>query len=230
MRLGRGRNTIRPRLGGLHVLMRVAPSPAEAAPGLSMTDLSDAELMTRIGSHDADALAALYDRHAPAVFAFCRRALKDHPEAEDLTLDIFWEIWDRHDRYDADRAPPLTYLMRVTRSRIIDRLRGKRARSITEAADAAPSENGAFDAVAHDGAPSPLDSAALAEQRLRIIQAMRQLTPPQRAVVELAFFEALSHSEIAERLGEPLGTVKSRIRQALARLRQDLNLMQARIV
>ena len=86
-------------------------------------DPTDASLMAGIRSRDSQALAQLYDRHSSMVFALCVRMLRDRNEAEDVMLEVFWELWNRAERYDASRGGPLTYLSRVTRSRLIDRLR-----------------------------------------------------------------------------------------------------------
>jgi RNA polymerase sigma-70 factor (ECF subfamily) len=182
----------------------------------------DGALMMRICSGDASALARLYDRHGSLVFGLCLRALGDRSEAEGLTLDIFWEIWSAHDRYDASRANPLTYLLRVARSRIIDRMRLRRSRE-RQGPVAAPGGNGAL---MEDLRRGPLEAASLDEEQARVLRALDGLTPEQRAAIELSFFDALSHAEIAERLGEPLGTIKSRIRQALIRLRDFLTAVQ----
>src|ERR1700722_6974443 len=97
---------------------------------------ADAVLMAGIRSRDSQSLAQLYDRHSSMVFALCVRMLRDRDEAEDVMLEVFWELWDRAERYDASRGSPLTYLLRVTRSRLIDRLRARRSRQKAERASA----------------------------------------------------------------------------------------------
>lgn len=184
-------------------------------PGADPPD--DAALMRAIAAGDATALSRLYDRHSPLVLASCVRALRDRHDAEDLVVDIFWEIWDRHDRYDASRSSPRTYLLNVARSRIIDRIRTRQARGAPAAAEVADEPGRS---AARGG---PIDDAVAHEERDRLREAMRQLTPDQRRAIELTYFDAMTNSELAERLGQPLGTVKSRIRQALIRLREVLN-------
>jgi len=178
--------------------------------------------MDRIAARDSSALAALYDRHASSLLALCVRVLRDRMEAEEVLGDVFWEVWERHDRYSAARGAPVAYLLTLTRSRAVDRLRSRRLRNSrtvgledSTGAEAAASLNA-------DRAMDPLSDTLLAEQRGRVIQALGSLSGAQRKAVELSFFDGLSHSEIAQDLGEPLGTVKTRIRQGLLQLRKSL--------
>lgn len=182
----------------------------------------DGALMCAIAAGDATALARLYDRYSPIVFAFCLRSLKSDAEAEEVVVDIFWEIWQRHDRYDASRGSPRTYLLNLTRSRIIDRLRMLRARRVLPTVALDTGDGRVDEAGAAGNARPPLDDLVGSEQRDRLREAMRRLTPEQRETLELTYFDAMSNSEVAERLGQPIGTVKSRIRQALIRLREAL--------
>jgi RNA polymerase sigma-70 factor, ECF subfamily len=175
--------------------------------------------MQRIACGDAAALAALYDRHAPLVQAMCLRIVRDRGEAEDLLIDIFMEIWQRGQRYDAGRGAPVTYLLTVARSRALDRLRSSEHRS----AAMLESHSAQTDKLqtASDG-PDPSDGVVAGENRDRVRGALASLDPPVREALELAYFEGLSHSEIAAKLGKPLGTVKTHIRQGLIRLRDTL--------
>jgi RNA polymerase sigma-70 factor (ECF subfamily) len=180
----------------------------------------DRQLMAAIARRDPAALERLYRRHAAAVLACCMRVLGDRSEAEEVLGDIFWEVWDRADRYDPSRSSPLVYLMTLSRSRAIDRLRRLRRRVPVEgdrgdSLDSLPNE-------VDPGGPSPFSDAVAAERRTRVRRALAQLGPAERRVVELSFFHGLTHSEIAERLQEPLGTTKTRIRRGLIRLRDAL--------
>jgi RNA polymerase sigma-70 factor (ECF subfamily) len=185
---------------------------------------SDAALMAGIRSRNSQSLAQLYDRHSSMVFALCVRMLRDRDEAEDVMLEVFWELWDRSARYDPSRSNPLTYLMRVTRSRLIDRLRARRSRQRTELASSDLAE---VDIGLGDPDIEPLAGTLRVEQRELVSRAMQSLSVEQRQAVEMAFFDAMTHSEIAEKLKQPLGTIKSRIRQALTRLRQSLGVLEA---
>jgi RNA polymerase sigma-70 factor (ECF subfamily) len=179
----------------------------------------DRALMQRIAARDAKALESLYERYSPVVMGHCLRVLNDRAEAEEVVEQIFWELWSKPDRYDPHRGAVLTFLLTLTHSRVLDRLRSlKRTRTLSLDAridDATRSSPASLDA-------GPARSAMLAEERARIRRSLDSLEPDQRAVVELAFFQGLSHSEIAERLSQPLGTIKTRIRAGLAKLRYSL--------
>jgi RNA polymerase sigma-70 factor, ECF subfamily len=178
---------------------------------------NDYQLMQHIAERQADALAALFDRHGPAVYALGLRMLREPGLAEELLSDVFLEIWTRCERYDPSRAAPVTYVMILARSRAIDRRRSTgHSVTATEALD--DSSQNAPTAKT----PNPADSALHDELRGQIRKAMQQLEPDQRQAVELSFFDGLSHSEIAAKLGKPLGTIKSQIRKGLIRLRDGL--------
>jgi RNA polymerase sigma-70 factor (ECF subfamily) len=176
--------------------------------------------MEAIKAGDPAGLEALYERYGRAVTSVCRRIVGDAREAEEAALDAFVQLWERGDRYDPGRASPLSYLMTLARSRALDRARSLgRRRSLLSDEDAALLS--ALERV--DGAPpSPLSALLSAEHRSAIEGAMTGLPQEQREALALAFFEGLSHREVAERLGAPLGTVKTRIRQGLIRLRDAL--------
>ncbi len=172
--------------------------------------------MEGISRREPRALEECYDRHASLVYAICLRVLRDAREAEEVLQEVFLEIWRRVERYDAARASPRVYLVQVARSRALDRLRrnrrhgelGRRAIADADLAAAVGSE------------PLPLDAAIAAEDGQRIRLALRALPESQRRALMLAYFDGRSHSEIAAALGEPLGTVKTRIRKGLLRLRE----------
>jgi RNA polymerase sigma-70 factor (ECF subfamily) len=194
---------------GTELAARVTIPPVQSDPR------DDAALMERIGGGDAHAFEQLYRRHGGAVLALCLRILRDRAEAEDVLEEVFWELWQRRGRYDRERAAPFSYLMTLSRSRALDRLRFRRRRE------------GVWQGLPHGDLPagvdaSPYDDALVAEQRAAIDRALRELPEASRRAVELNFFEGLSHREIADRLGDPLGTVKTRIRQGLLALRKVL--------
>jgi RNA polymerase sigma-70 factor (ECF subfamily) len=149
--------------------------------------------------------------------------VRDRLEAEDLLIDIFWELWSKCDRYDAARGSPLTYLLTLSRSRAIDRRRSslkRRAIPIDKGWNGHEGGNSAQDQRPGRSPTTPLGDALTRELGDKVRAAMDRLDPAQRQAVELSFFDDLSHSEIAERLGKPLGTVKTNIRQGLIRLRE----------
>lgn len=187
--------------------------PASSVKDLSSAS-SDYDLMRGIAAQQDVALALLFERYSGLVMAMCLRVLGHHADAEDTVLELFWEVWRRGDRYDPSRGAPVTYLLTLAYSRARDRrrTRGRQARLILAAG--LEQHNGP---TSRDGQPA--EAAWLAEQRGRVRAAMGGLTPPQQQVMELAFFDGLTHREIAEKLDKPLGTIKTRIRQALIRLR-----------
>ena len=175
--------------------------------------------MEAIKRGDARALEALFDRHAGLVLALCRRILTSAEEAEEALLEVFVEVWDRADRYDASRAGPVAYLVTLARSRALDRLRARRRRGRFLAAAA---EDPVTLPAPGPRADEAFEAVSLGERRERVQRALADLPERDRLPLELSFFEGLSHTEIAERLGLPLGTVKTRIRRALLRLRDRL--------
>ena len=189
--------------------MTIVPTPPDTAD--KVIDLS---LMRRIGERDSTAMRQLYDRHAGLVFAIAMKILHNRDDAADVTEDVFFELWEKASRYDATRAAPGTYIVMLTRSRAIDRARRK-PREAAVSLDRAEEPIG-------ESRNSPAGIAELGEQRALIRQALDKLEPVQRQVLSEAYFEGLSHSEIAEKLNKPLGTVKTYIRQGLIRLREQL--------
>jgi RNA polymerase sigma-70 factor (ECF subfamily) len=180
------------------------------------------------GSHAADrralegmargehgALAELYDRHGRLVYSLALRVLRDQGDAEDVVQDVFSQAWRQASRYESSRGPVVAWLMNLARSRAIDRLRSRRARPETGADDAEVARM-------PDLAPPIDDQLALSDQAERIRAAVEQLSLLQRVAIELAFYVGLTHVEIAERLELPLGTVKTRIRQGLSKLKERL--------
>jgi RNA polymerase sigma-70 factor (ECF subfamily) len=175
----------------------------------------DLSLMRAIAAGDRAAFSLLYERHGPMLMAICRRVIKDSGAAEDILIDVFLEVWLRADRFDPSRGTPLTYLVTLARSRAID---GQRAQAARLRATSGDSHNDGQASPASD----PSQSVDSNEQRQIVRTALAELEPAQRQALECAFYEGLSHSEIAEKLQKPLGTVKTYIRQGLIRLRDSL--------
>ncbi len=181
------------------------------------THALDRDLMNRVRARDPEALRALYDRHASLVHGLGLRVLRDATEAEDLVQDVFLHLWRRAEMFDGERGVFTGWLVSLARNRAIDRLRARRTRERKgdefEAEQAAPPTAG----------PSDPDATTYAnELRGAVVRALGTLPDQQRAALELAYFGGLSHSEIAERLDAPLGTVKTRVRQGMLRLRELL--------
>ncbi len=177
----------------------------------------DAALMERVRQRDPAALEGLYDRHANVVYAVGLRVLRDSTEAQDLVQDVFLHLWRRSDLFDPQRGAFLGWLVSLARNRAIDRVRAKQTR--TRTTDAYEKELGS-DVTPRQADPN--ESAYAGELRTAIGRALAVLPEVQRTALELAYFGGLSHSEIAEQLETPLGTVKARIRQGMLRLRDLL--------
>ena len=178
------------------------------------------DVIRRVASADQGALGELYDATSPTVFGLVRRIVGDYSVAEEVTLDVYTQVWRLASAYLEDKGSPLTWLLMLARSRAIDHLRS-RARRVK--AQELPIE------VAFDHShPSPdPETAAISGSRRKIVRdILADLEPEQIAMLQLAFFEGLSHGEIAARTGIPLGTVKTRIRTAMMRMRELLEVRQ----
>jgi RNA polymerase sigma-70 factor (ECF subfamily) len=179
--------------------------------------LDDETLIGLIAHVHTDALSELYDRYNRLVFSLALNAVGDQATAEEITLDVFTQIWEKASTYRADRAKVSTWLTSITRYRSIDELRRQGSRpeqhsvSWAEVSPATePRVNG------------PEEAAELSMQRQRVRAAVAQLPEEQRQVLGLAYFQGYTHREIAEMLEQPLGTVKTRIRLAMQKLRPML--------
>jgi RNA polymerase sigma-70 factor, ECF subfamily len=175
-----------------------------------------AVLIERTATGDRDAFARLFDATSPYVNGLARRILSDRESSEEVVMEVYVQVWQRAARYDAGRGAPLTWLLNLTRSRAIDRLR---ARSTRERELEDPFEEEPADL---ESRGDPLEHALLAERRRKVREALERLSRDERNVVELAYFGGRSHTEIALELGLPLGTVKTRLRLALLRLERAL--------
>jgi RNA polymerase sigma-70 factor (ECF subfamily) len=172
---------------------------------------SDAALIERIMQRDETALAALYDRYAGMLASVLNRILRDTQAAEEILQDIFFQLWRTASRFDPSRGSLAGWLMVIARNRAISRLRRH-----NPAAGEELMENSVV-------LPSNFESAMAQQQLLgRVKGALENLPKEQRAAVELAYFEGLTHSEIAQRTGDPLGTVKTRLRSAVETLKRIL--------
>jgi RNA polymerase sigma-70 factor, ECF subfamily len=184
------------------------PAEAVETQRLNQQNLS---LIERIIRRDRQALSALYDRYAKVIYSVAYRSLGSVEESEEVVMDVFAKIWTTADRYNADKARVDTWIFMMTRSRTLDRLRSKQRRiKLTEAI------------VVEDLPTSTNDNSVdleIADRRTQILTALATLPPEQRQVLELAYYGGWSHCEIAEQTGMALGTVKTRIRLGLEKLR-----------
>jgi RNA polymerase sigma-70 factor (ECF subfamily) len=168
-----------------------------------------------IRARDSEALAQLYDETSGILYSFAVRMLNDAADAEEVVLDVYQQVWKSIDTFDASRGSVLAWLTVLTRSRSIDRLRRAGPRRARETA---------IDQVWEAPSPTPAPEAqSMFQQERRMVRrALEELAPEQREAIELAFFRGLTHVEVAEALGTPLGTIKTRIRVGMRKLRDTL--------
>lgn len=166
---------------------------------------------------DADALSLLYDRYHRLVFSVAIHIVGDEATAEDITLDTFTRVWERADSYDPAQASFSTWLTSIARNRAIDIVRRRSARPAISDLDWSD-----VSASLTAGGPTPEESTSRSLRRERIRAAVEELPDNQRQALILAFFGGYTHREIAEKLDEPLGTVKTRIRLAMLKLKEVL--------
>jgi RNA polymerase sigma-70 factor, ECF subfamily len=188
---------------------------------VAVSDETDRErwsgLMARIAERDEHAFERLYAETRAPVFGLALRILGDHSEAEEVTIDVFLKAWEQAARFSPDRGSVLTWLMVMTRSRALDRIRYRSIRLSTWLA---------LDEVKLAAQPGtgPDSMIELDLMTTRIARVLADLPATHRETVEMALYEGMSHSEIARRLDQPLGTVKSRIRSAMIRIRGEVKL------
>lgn len=194
----------------LHYINDMSISPV-ALP----TPVADTELFSRTAKGDHASLAELHDRYSGILLATAFRVLNNAKDAEEVVQEAFVQIWEKASVYDVRRGKPLTWAMTLTRNKAIDRLRRvQRRRRLQEEIE---EEAQIWDRMSETDSS---DEAVAHETRALVRSAVIQLSDDQRRAIELAFFSGLTQQEIAQRLHEPLGTVKARIRRGMMRLRQ----------
>ena len=182
---------------------------------------SDIGLVDRLRQGEERALADLYDRHSAALYGLARSILADPADAEEVVEEVFVRLWEAPDAYDPDRATVGGYLSVMTRSRALDRVRAGRRRRAAVRRAAATEAEGFATPVSSFGA-RPAARAERSELAEALAAALAELPDDQRGALELAFFGGYTHTEIADATGLPLGTVKTRIRTAMQKLRGAL--------
>jgi len=181
------------------------------------TQAEDRECLRRLAAGHSDAAGRLYDRHARAIYSLVLRIVNDEGDAEEIVQDVFAQAWRQAARYDASRGAVGAWLLVMARTRAIDRLRARRTRP---AASTMAPDRALEDVPA--GAPDAASEMIDAEEARRVRRALADLPLLQRLAIELAYYEGLTQREIADRLEQPLGTVKTRIRLGLSKLRETL--------
>ena len=176
-------------------------------------------LIRQVANQDRDAFSQLYDRCSSLVFSLAMRMLKVRSDAEDLLQEVFVQVWRQASNYSVERGSPEAWIINIARSRAIDKIRSIRRmeKSFVLTDDPARAESG----------KNVESSAAESETRLTMNAALANLPETQRRVLELAYFDGLTQTEIAKRLAEPLGTVKTRMRSGIQRLRQIVSSAEA---
>ena len=189
--------------------MSQAPEPDDRAVEL--------DLLARVAKRERAAFEQLYSRYANILYATAMKFLKEDADAQDVVQDVFIQIWDKAKLYDPAKGKPLTWALTMTRNRSIDRIRAIQRR--TRLRDDFEKETVVDESASLSEALSGVDAS---ETSQILHDAVGRLSPEQKKVIELAFFGGLTQSEVADRLGEPLGTVKARARRGLMKLKEIL--------
>lgn len=192
----------------------LALAPKQVAgqlPAVASASDTLAGLMPRIAAGDRDALRQLYDATSAKLFGVCLRILADREEAEDVLQEVYVTIWRRADRFDAARASVMTWIATIARNRAIDRLRARGPMARAEPVEELE--------IADENQVSAETSLFAADDRAQLAACMGELDERTRGVIRTAFFDGVTYDALAQRLGAPLGTVKSWIRRGLAKLR-----------
>jgi RNA polymerase sigma-70 factor, ECF subfamily len=192
----------------------LSPATLDVSSGTLAGDASDEQLLERIATRDEHALATLYDRYRAFAFAVAMRVVSDPARAEDVVQDAFLSVWRRAATYSTTRGSVRTWLASIVRNRAIDVVRATREHAVD-------AQDPVLQAL-HDTAPGVHDQVAASLDGEETRRALGELPREQRQAITLAYFAGLSHTEIAGRTGLPLGTVKSRVRLGLQRMRQSL--------
>lgn len=191
---------------------------AQSYSGENGSNADDVALMRRMVEADETALGALYDRWVRSLYSLVLHLLKDPDEAEDVVEETFWQAWRKADSYEPSRGAVSTWLLTIGRRKALDRLRArKRSREDLMGDDRSLAD-------LPSSAPDPSIDVEGAELRESVRLALNDLPSEQREVLELGYFNGLSQSEIADVTGQPLGTVKTRMRLAMQKLREPLSM------
>lgn len=184
---------------------------------MDYTSLRDDELMDRLRGRDLGAFEALYDRYGDLVYSVSLRVVGDTYVAEDVTQDVFLRVWRRPEQFDLSRGRFITWLLSVARNRSIDQRRSQSRRMRHEAVPAPAEEEDALPS--DDDRDDPALATVIADDRAAVRVALQVLPPEQKLAIQLAYFGGMTQQEIANKLGQPLGTVKTRIRLGMQKMR-----------
>ena len=187
---------------------------------LTQNNSRDRTLMRRIASKEPEALAVLYDHYNRLLFGLLKSILKKQEEAEDLLQEVFTAIWEKADQFDAERGTAYTWIVSLTRNKAIDRLRSKVYKEQKKQSTSL-NDDEVFHPLYSDE-HNPLENTILSDRAKRVYNALQQLSEKQRTVIQVAYFDGLSQSEISDEYDIPLGTVKTRMRDGMIKLRELL--------
>lgn len=193
---------------------------SEGAAALTNQDTLDAELVARLAAGDEAALGPLYDRYGKLVYSLALRVVRDAAAAEEVTQEVFVRLWRNAASFEPARGRAHAWLMRITHNLALNEVRRRQSRPV--AAEKYDWEAAGAAVVDQATERDPAQVAWLRERAVAVRKAIAQLPAPQRQAIELAFFGGLSQAEVAAAVGDPLGTVKSRIRVGMQRLRELL--------
>ncbi|HBJ86222.1 MAG TPA: hypothetical protein DDZ88_20630 [Verrucomicrobiales bacterium] len=189
--------------------MTAIPPPVEADPNIE----EDIRLLKRIAERDPASFQAFYKKYSGLIFASISNVLNDHHDTEDVMQEVLVQVWNKAHLYESRKGKPLTWLTTLARNRAIDRIRSKQRRSRLNDDFETENKKDQF-----EFEPSGHENLEFKERDGILHQAVSRLTPDQREAIELTYFSGLTQAEVAERLHEPLGTIKARIRRGVNRL------------
>jgi len=193
----------------LELVTRETETPETGRP-LSTPD----DLLPRVAQGDRAAFAELYDQTAPRVLGLIKRLLKDHAQSEEVAQEVFLEIWQNATRFDSTRGTAASWMLTMAHRRAVDRIRASQAGRDRDLKIGVRDLQPAFDSVT--------ESVEIRIEHERVERALGRLTELQRQAVKLAYYGGLSHSEVAKLLDVPIGTVKTRLRDGMIRLRDEM--------
>lgn len=185
---------------------------------MSANLVSDADLMARVAEHDKRALEQLYDRYSAAAMGLALKMIGERNTAEEIVQEAFWRVWKRASTFELQRGQFTAWLFGIVHNLAIDEMRRRRVRPNTVSTDA--EDDSILELPDHEVDVAESAFQLVTGEQVRL--AMRELPDAQRSVIELAYFEGLTHQEIAARLDEPIGTIHTRARLALQKLRETL--------
>ncbi len=180
----------------------------------NLQDVSDAQLVTRVARYDDVALAEIYRRHGGAVYGLARRVLNNNTEAEDVAQEVFLRLWNQPERFDPNRGTLRSFLLTQSHARAVDAVRSHEARRGREVREAESTARAGYDL------QNEFADLIMSEE---VQSALAKLPVDERRAIELAYFQGLTYVKVAELLDEPEGTIKSRIRNGMRRMRQSLS-------